>query len=167
LIAAVTGDLGPVITLAGFSRTDVTGGMKEPADKTFLAMGVPYGAIASTPAADGSETQAIAYLSYFTLEKAWAAVAAKADVTAGTAGIKGSQQYEHVKELLARWVTIAQQFGLEIPGADGGTGSGFVPIPYAGGVSQADYQTVAADADRMPPMFQPRYSVWVSPEVAT
>lgn len=150
LVTATAGEWAQVLTLAGLAATDTSGALKEPIDKTFRALDVTEANLATATVVDGGEEQALAYAAYFVLARAVAATVSKMTVAAGTTKASLREQHENLLRLLAHALAIAQSFGLSIPGADGG---GCIPIPYAGGVDQADYDANLADTSRVPPLF--------------
>lgn len=150
LATAVSGELAGVLTLAGFAATDTSGAMKEPLDRTFRALGVTESGLAAATVPDGSEERAIAYLRYFVIDKAVYATTAKMNVKAGSASANLREQHENLLRLQASALAVAQSYGLSLPG--NGL-SGVMPIPYAGGVSEGDYVSLAHDGDRLSPLF--------------
>lgn len=153
LNTAVTAELAGVLTLAGFANTDTSGAMKEVLDNAFRALGVPQNVVGYGTVADGDETKAIAYLSYFVYSKAVANTTGKMAVAAGSAKAALEQQHLHLRQELARYLAQAQAFGLQVPGNGQ---SAYIPVPYAGGVDAADYQARADDTSRVPPLFSTR-----------
>ena len=154
LITAVTGELAGVLTLAGFTAADTAGNMKEPADRCFRALGVAEGDLASATVADGDEEKAIAYLRYFTVDKAVWATASKMNVAAsGGAKANLREQHENLLRLLSAALAQAQALGLPLPGNGQ---SPYIPVPFGGGVSQSDYDARADDTSRVPPLFSTR-----------
>lgn len=150
LATAVSGELAGVLTLARFTATDSSGNMKEVLDRTFRALGVAEGGLATASVADGNEERAIAYLRYFVIDKAVYATTAKMNLKAGSSSANLREQHENLLRLLASALAVAQSFGLPLPG--NGL-SGVMPIPYAGGISEGDYVSLAHDGDRLPPLF--------------
>lgn len=150
LISAVSSELDGVLTLAGFTSADTAGNCKEPADRTFRALDVAEVDLATATIADGAEEQGIAYLRYFVIEKAVWNTSSKMNVKAGSASANLKEQHDHLKELLGLALAQAQALGLPLPGAGQ---SAYTPVPYAGGISQSEYDSIAANSDRIPPMF--------------
>lgn len=151
LIAAVAGELAGVLTLGGFTSADTTGNCKEPADSAFRALGTAQADLATATVDDGDEQQAIAYLRYFVVDKAVWNTTAKMNVKAtGGAAANLREQHENLLKLLAHALGQAQAYGLQVPGNGQ---SGYIPLPFGGGTSLADYDTRAADTDRVPPLF--------------
>lgn len=153
LNTAVTADLSGVLTLAGFAATDTSGAMKEVLDKTFRALGVAESGLASATVADGSEQQAIAYLSYFTIDKAVWNTTAKMNVKAGSAAANQREQHENLLKLLGHALAQAQAYGLPVPGNGQ---SGYIPVPFGGGIDQGQYDATADDTSLVPPLFSRR-----------
>ena len=151
LTTTIAGELANVLTLAGLSTTDTSGNLKEPLDRVFRALAVAEADLATAAVADGAEERAVAYARYFVLVRATDALAGKMDVSAGAASAKLRQQFENVRDRMQEALIVARGYGLAIAG-DGV--SGIAPIPYAGGVSRSDYDAIAADADRVPPLFR-------------
>jgi hypothetical protein len=152
LITAVSGELAGVLTLAGFTAADTVGNMKEPTDQTFRAMGVAEADLADAAVADGEEQKGIAFLTFFTVDKAVWNTANKMNVKAGSASAELETQHKNLLRLWAQALAEAQSYGLPVPGGGPGA-SGVIPIPYVGGISRSDYETVAADSDRLPLLF--------------
>lgn len=150
LNTAVTGELAGVLTLAGFAATDTSGAMKEPLDSTFRALGEDESDLATATVADGDETKAIAYLRYFTVDKAVWNTTAKMNVKAGSATANQREQHENLLKLLAHALGQAQAYGLQVPGNGQ---SGYIPLPFGGGIDRSQYDTTAADTSRVPPLF--------------
>jgi hypothetical protein len=153
LNAAVTGELAGVLTLAGFAATDTSGAMKEVLDRTFRALGIAESGLGTAAVADGAEAQAIAYLRYFVVDKAVWATTTKMNVKAGSAAANLREQHENLLRLLNAALAQAQACGLPLPGNGR---SPYVPVPFAGGIDQGDYDARADDASRVPPLFSSR-----------
>lgn len=153
LNTAVTGELAGVLTLAGFTATDGTGNMKEPLDRCFRALAVTESGLATATVPDGDEEKAIAYLRYFTVDKAVWATTAKMNVKAGSASANLREQHENLLRLQSAALAQAQAYGLPVPGNGQ---SGYIPVPFGGGTSQSDYDARADDTGRVPPLFSTR-----------
>lgn len=145
LIANVTGEYQAILELADFTADDTTGNMKEPTDWTFRYLGVLEASLDTASVADGKETQAMAYLTYFLLAKATAALAANMSVGGGRARAELQQQFDHVKALRDEALYVAQSYGLTVVA----TSTGISPIPFAGGMDAADFET----DDSLPKLF--------------
>lgn len=153
LIAAVAGELAGVLTLGGFTSADTATNMKEPTDRAFRALGVGQNVIDYGQAPDGDEEKWLAYLRYFTIDKAVWNTTAKMNVKAGSASANAREQHENLLRLQASALALAQSFGLQVPGAGQ---SAYLPIPFGGGIDQAAYDATADDTSRVPPLFSRR-----------
>jgi hypothetical protein len=153
LIAVVAGELDDVLTLAKLTAVDDAPNLKGPIDRTFRAIGVAEAGLAAATVADGGEQQAIAYATYFVLQRATWALTDRMDVSGARGGAKLRQRFENVRDRLDEALSIAQHYGLAIPGNGAITRH---PLIYAGGVSSGDYDAVASDGDRMKPLFTVR-----------
>lgn len=153
LIAEIANELAGVLTLAGFTAADSVGNMKEPCNRAFRALGVGQNVIDYGQAPDGDEDKWLAYLRYFTVEKAVWVTSSKMDVKAGSASAAARQQHENLLRLLNTALAQAQAFGLQVPGNGQ---SAYIPIPFGGGVDQSDYDARADDTSRVPPLFSSR-----------
>ena len=154
LNTAVTGELAGVLAVAEFAATDAAGAMKEPLDRCFRALGITETGLASATVADGGEEQAIAYLRYFAINKAVWATTAKMNVKAsGGAAANLREQHENLLRLQAEALALAQSFGLAVPGNGQ---SPYIPVPFGGGIDQADVDARTDDTSRVPPLFSTR-----------
>jgi len=153
LIAAVAGELSGVLTLGGFTSADTTGNMKEPTDRAFRALGVGQNVIDYGQAPDGDEEKWLAYLRYFTIDKAVWNTTSKMNVKAGSAAANAREQHENLLRLQASALALAQQYGLQVPGNGQ---SGYIPIPFGGGIDQAQHDATADDTSLVPPLFSVR-----------
>lgn len=146
LITAVAGELDDVLTLAGMTSADDAANMKSPIDQVFRELGTAEASLATATVADGSEKKSVAYATYFVLRRASRALVKKMSVASGGARANLREQYENVRAEMRDALAIAQGYGLAV-------GLGATPTPYAGGISQSNYDDVALDTDRIPPLF--------------
>ena len=143
LLGVVAGEQHEALALARLAEADQPGALKEPLDRCFRALGAVEGELASAEVADGGEPRAIAFATYFVLERAALALVGKRTVAAGRTRSNAREQYENVRERMEAALAIAQGYGLAVAGNGRG---GAVPLPYGGGVD-------AADGGRVPPLF--------------
>jgi hypothetical protein len=154
LMTEVGGELAGVLALAKLSVLDDVENLSPPLNRTFRAMGVAETDLATAVVATGQEQQAIAYATFFILDRALRGIPKKMDVSGGGSSAKLSNQWDHLRELRDEALLVAQGFGLDIAGAGE---SGWIPIPYAGGVSESDY-LANREGDRLEPLFQVPYT---------
>lgn len=148
LAASIAGELAEVLGLAGLGTTDVSSALKEPLDRAFRAMGVAELSLPTASAADGQEARALAYATYFTLDRALAALVGKMNVASAGARADLHQQFENVQAQRDRALMVARTYGLTQIGPAN-------PQIAAGGIDRTSYDTVAAN--RLRPFFTVRH----------
>lgn len=146
---AVAGQMEDVLRLAKLTTVDDAANMGGIVDRSLRALGFAQSELATAEIATGDEEKALAYADYFALRRAVLATVTKMNVSAGAAKANLREQYLNLKEQMEMALVIAQGYGLTIVLS----GSGVWPVPYVGGVSIDDYESVSHDTDYISPMF--------------
>ncbi len=140
LVTEVAGELSQALAELGIAATDTAGALREPINRTFRALGAAEEALLTSPIADGDEDKAIAFATYFVLNRLVNAAHGMIDLSAaGGAGLKQQQTMQSLKQQRDGALTVAVAHGLA--GYTAKTSASVTPIPLAGGIARAAYFT--------------------------